>query len=242
MNVDICGAEERSCELDFWSTDQESTYQKNLKEQYQYVRKWENVRITYKLNEYGFRCENFDSVPNVMFLGCSHTVGVGLPIEKTFAHIISKRLDLKNYNLAVEGGSGDTCYRLARHWIPELKPTIAVYRPPIKYRCEFKFSKNGYEQWFQFLPSQPMRKPCGINCEDFYRNYLINESNSDINYYKNLDAISNICRENHVRLVVLEEDAEGPNGPEYLARDMQHCGYDQHALWANQILSKLSIP
>jgi len=67
---------------------------------------------------------------------------VGQTKKKTFAHIISKRLDLKNYNLAVEGGSSDTCYRLARHWIPELKPTIVVYRPPIKYRCEFKFSKN----------------------------------------------------------------------------------------------------
>ena len=91
----------------------------------------------------------------------------------------------KNYNLWRVGLVKD---RLARHWIPE-KPTIAVYRPPIKYRSEFKFSENGYEQWFQFLPMQPRRNPCGIDCEDFYRNYLINESNSDINYYRNLDAI-----------------------------------------------------
>ena len=240
MNIDICGAEERSCELDFWSTDQEDLYHKNLKEQYQYVKKWENVRITYKLNEYGFRCENFDSVPNVMFLGCSHTVGVGLPIEKTFAHAVSQRLGLKNYNLGVEGGSSDSCYRLARHWIPKLKPTIAVYRPPAKHRCEFKLTdEHGHGRWWKFLPT---RLNTFGEFKNFYKYYLVNEVNADINYDKNLDAISNMCHKNHVRLVVLEDTPDGPNGPDYLARDMQHSGSDQHSLWAGQILSKLSIP
>ena len=37
----------------------------------------------------------------ILFIGCSHTMGVGLELEKTYPHILSEKLKMDYYNLAV---------------------------------------------------------------------------------------------------------------------------------------------
>lgn len=55
-------------------------------------------KITYTFNQQGFRSDyNFDFIPSYAFFGCSLVVGIGVPIEQTFA---SYFLDSQNYGQA----------------------------------------------------------------------------------------------------------------------------------------------
>ena len=44
------------------------------------------------------------------------------------------------------------------------------------------------------------------NFGSYYEQYLDNDSNSDLNYQKNLDALVNVCSDSGATLVVLEDD------------------------------------
>lgn len=62
------------------------------------------MQIPYKLNSYGYRCEEFDN-QKIMILGCSQTFGDGLPLENTWPHLLSKKINKDYINLA-KGGDG----------------------------------------------------------------------------------------------------------------------------------------
>lgn len=50
--------------------------------------------ISYRFNELGFRCDSFDlpsEIP-IVYLGCSNTQGIGLPIESTWAHLLTEKI------------------------------------------------------------------------------------------------------------------------------------------------------
>ena len=90
---------------------------------------WYDKEIDYKINSYGFRSDEFEdsSVPSILFLGCSYTVGIGIRIEESFTTIISKELGLKNYNLGLAGGGADSSFRIGHYWIPKLKPKYVCF-------------------------------------------------------------------------------------------------------------------
>ena len=77
--------------------DTEERYLENLKLKRPEMESngWINQEITYKFNSFAFRCNEFTSDPSILFLGCSHTVGVGLPIEHTWPTIVANNLNLK---------------------------------------------------------------------------------------------------------------------------------------------------
>lgn len=69
--------------------------------------------ITYEFNNLGHRCLNFSDINQddyILFTGCSHTAGFGLHLEDTFPYIVSKRLNIDYYNLAVGGTGADIVY------------------------------------------------------------------------------------------------------------------------------------
>ena len=69
---------------------------------------YRTARVYYTVNSHGHRCKqikdlNFNNY--VLFLGCSHTYGVGLELEKTYPYLIAKHLNCDYYNLSI-GGTG----------------------------------------------------------------------------------------------------------------------------------------
>lgn len=66
-------------------------------------------RISYKLNNYGYRCDDFnniDSQNNFLFSGCSNTFGTGIPYNGSWAYQLNKNLGgEKFFNLAINGSS-----------------------------------------------------------------------------------------------------------------------------------------
>jgi len=64
-----------------------------------------DLNTDYSLNSYNFRSDEFVKNPYAIFAGCSHTFGVGLPKNETWAAKISESLEIPNINLGMPGRS-----------------------------------------------------------------------------------------------------------------------------------------
>ena len=91
----------------------------------------------YNFNEHGYRIGDRDwdlttTKQRVMTLGCSHTVGVGVPYEKAWPTMFAEELGAELFNLAVAGGSADAVFRTLYHSIDIIKPDIvAIFWPEL---------------------------------------------------------------------------------------------------------------
>lgn len=226
-------------------TDSFENYQKNVLEHPTVMKQWEGVDITYDMNEYGFRSPPFsESNNNIVVLGCSHTVGVGLPLEKTWAYLVSEALGMNLCNLAVIGGSNDTCYRLGSYWIPILKPKIVIHKVVSEYRFEMKVTplESDFQYWHSFLPAHDNTKTEHINFGDFYSQWVSSEDNLNINRQKNIDAIEMVSSRVGSKFYDIPEGAPskfGQQGMENLARDLMHPGAEQNKYFSEKILEEI---
>lgn len=109
--------------LNFWQskTMPYSWYQKNNLEHWSGTDQPENVDtnwsvpISYKFNQQGFRTHDLNMYlgqkVNVA-LGCSHTMGIGLPDHMTWPFIIEQSTGIPTLNLGLGQGSSDTVARI----------------------------------------------------------------------------------------------------------------------------------
>ena len=218
-------------EINWIDTDSEELYKTNLEQNYQLLKEfdWVDKMFTYKFNNYGFRGDDLNSEPGVMFLGCSHTFGVGLPIETTWSHLISSAMGLKNYNLGVGGSSNDTAFRLAQYWIPKIKPKVVVFASTERTRFELHTLDNEMQNLNVWKDSKDLY--------NFWRHWIGNDTNSNMNYLKNQLAIKQLCQENNIKyfhIEILKDTIEIDK-----ARDLMHYGIKTHKRIANGILRML---
>ncbi len=96
--------------------------------------------ITYTFNEWGFRSDSFDdrSDINIIVLGCSMTIGVGVALEDIWAERVRRMIQESTgksvtiWNLALSGASGDYVVRTLYKIRPTLNPDyIFICWPPI---------------------------------------------------------------------------------------------------------------
>jgi len=102
---------------------------------------WAEHSLNYKYNNQGFRSREFliqTDNPIILALGCSHTVGVGIPVEDNWPEQLGAKYFPNHvvYNAGLGGASSDTVSRLAVNLIPILKPDIVVILWPEMYRIE----------------------------------------------------------------------------------------------------------
>lgn len=98
--------------------------------------------IKYVHNKNGFRTpDEFNSVDEGnIFLGCSHTEGVGHHLENVWSYRLNKHVGGKFWNLAVGASGVLTAHRLFMHYITKLKvKNVFMYIPHI-YRYEFWYN------------------------------------------------------------------------------------------------------
>jgi hypothetical protein len=117
---------------------------------------WKNknryiAEFNYKYNEYGFRCDSFNvkSEFPILFLGCSVTSGVGLPLEETWAYKIYQKIQNKKnisipfWSLAVGGSSIDLQSLYLLSAIDLIKPKFIFFLlPPIGRRHFYLNNKS----------------------------------------------------------------------------------------------------
>jgi len=76
--------------------------------------------IEYKINRYGFRCDNFNKKikTDILFAGCSETFGQGGSLEQAWPFMLNKHLNINNYfNLGLPGAGYQQIIHNCLHYI-----------------------------------------------------------------------------------------------------------------------------
>lgn len=207
--------------------DSEIAYQKNLENQKQLLADlgWLDTHFDYTFNSLGFRCTEFaEGSKNIITLGCSVTMGIGMPQSMSWPQLIAAELKLHCYNLGLGGHNNDTAFRLAHYYIPKLKPKIVILLSPEQSRFEI-WDKTGYRTLGPWLDQ-----------DKTYRRWIENDLNSELNREKNCIAIKQIAESNGSKFLVMNSsDIERVD----LARDLMHPGCLSNKLTANRLLELL---
>lgn len=227
--------------LKWLPTDTEESFQRLVQnEEYrEYFRSkgWlEPDAITYRINSAGFRSEELDpQAASVVSLGCSYSVGTGLPEETTWPALVSSALGLKNYNLAWAGTSADTCFMQAEYWLPVLQPKLVVMAAPPKHRFDLITEKANYPH-DTYMPNSEIG---GSDQDGFIKTWFLNDRNADLNNARNRLAVEGLCAKLGIRCLTYNAHdwfAKSREEVEY-ARDRMHAGPRGHQLFAERILN-----
>ena len=83
---------------------------------------YKNNPIEYKFNNCGFRTpDDFNTIDEGnIFLGCSHTFGIGHHLENTWSYKLNQIIGGKFWNLSIGGTGVMTAYRLLKGYILSL--------------------------------------------------------------------------------------------------------------------------
>lgn len=208
--------------------------------------------IEYKINSQGFRSPEFTSEPTIAFLGCSVTVGIGLPVEDTFAYKVSNNLNLRMANLGMGGGSADSSFRIASYWLRRIKPRIVFHQVPQEGRLEFIMADGAPSQvgWWNenkrhtnWLEERYSRMETKF-LKDYFRNMNQMNQNIKLNFWKNRMGVKQLAES--IGAVFIEwtagEDVKKIYDSEPLnlrGRDLQHPGKQCHETFAQVVTEKI---
>jgi len=220
----------------WWPTDTEESFNLMMQDPVhrEYFRKkgWDQPdTINYKINSDGFRSEDFDSsADNLVALGCSYTMGIGLPYSDLWPSRVAQALNLQACNFGWGGASSDQCFRLAEYWIPQLKPKLVVLLNPPRSRMEVIVNNTTGET--------DTVMPMYNHPDAFVKKWLSIDENQKLNNLKNSLAIEAICNRLSIPFLSHEADtwmSRSREEAEY-ARDYLHAGPKGHKIFAERIL------
>ena len=142
--------------VNFHGSDSKELFEYNLKVQPAdwYYRTHE---ITYIRNSNGHRCREIKDIDldnYILFVGCSHTEGVGLELEKTYPYLLSQKMNCDYYNLAVGGTGIDVLNYNIVTWFAKVKkpPKLLIVQWQRQGRVTVKnFSnKSDPNYWYTY--------------------------------------------------------------------------------------------
>lgn len=228
--------------IQWWPTDTEKNWQINKVRHPKILkhRKWRKDSIEYTFNSKGFRSIEFKHEPNsIVWLGCSHTIGIGLPNEYTFASIVSKHLRLSNFNLGIGGAANSTCFRVGLYWIPIIKPKYVVYVAPNVFRIELRVGARVYMQMNPHSRLKPGTE------QTIWSDFISHESNAYIQEQKNLLAIQSLATNNNAKFLHYNADyfqsyqGQDKKYENDWARDCMHAGPLRHKDFADMVIQDI---
>ena len=131
--------------------------------------------IEYRLNSLNYRCDEFDleSEFPILFMGCSFTEGIGLPLNEVWAYhlhsSISNAVDKKIpfWSMAKGGTSIDYSARCLYEHVSKIKPKYIFYLMSGISRREFCLDSPSYFNWYPnptklHIPSEKFESPSKI--------------------------------------------------------------------------------
>lgn len=198
---------------------------------------WIDKTITYKFNKHGFRGDDFSEDPSIMFLGCSHTFGLGVPLESSWTYRVASALQLKHVNLGWPATSNDTAFRYAYTYLQKVKPKIVVLLSPSVSRTDLIVK----DKFVTFLPAAPAPTTDTLETRynEFYDAWLSSDLNIELNRVKNALAIKQLCEQQQIKFV--SHNWENFKFTD-LARDLLHFGINTHENVSEVILNLIGTP
>jgi hypothetical protein len=212
----------------WYTADSETEFNRNIKKypSSPHLLNYLKNPISYSYNNYGFRTPddfNLTDEGNV-FLGCSHTFGVGHYLENIWSYKLHQKIGGKFYNISEPGSGIMTQYRYLNYF---------------KDRIKFK-------NLFHFLPDECWGRIELINYKSEFNNIQYNDiSNTNYNDLVNgqqhhlfnyiyIDLIRNICKELGVNYYLVTRTYLSGNINPYHdslipARDLMHYYVEDQA-------------
>ena len=227
--------------------DSKENFENNLKKypNHPCLLHYKKYPIVYKTNNYGFRCpddinEEFDGN---LYIGCSHTFGIGHYWENTWVKLLNDRIGGKCLNLAVPGTGIGTGSRLLDDVKEIIKPKNIFIHYPHPYRYEYFDYK--LKRWRSVSVSIQDDDPKLAEFpKDMYR--FLAEENYARSYYKlHMNLIKTLAAEMKANLYSIRFIHQGLLKGEYseirpyppvplIARDMLHC----NVLWQKNVADR----
>jgi len=217
------------------------------------------VPIEYYINKQGFRhdgsCPDYYSEQGgAIYIGDSHTMAVGLPIEKSWTYLAHYKCghtkDLRYLNMGMPGYGIDAYYRLLKRHIEDIKPNYVMMSYPWQTtRAEVWSSKH--DRWH----NETINKMGKARLEDETSRVVeyFHTAAAYMRWYKNLDAIKWLCHENGAQLYAVEEETSNQRiidltndyrtqlHKDDWARDLVHAGVETHEHNSNILAEIMEI-
>lgn len=202
---------------------------------------WEyfTKEITYIRNSHGHRCKEILNLDKefILFIGCSLTEGISLPIKDTFAYKLSKDLKVDYYNLGVSACGPDLTALNLSYWFKNIKlvPKFIVLQWPAVHR---KFEKGAEDT---LLPIGPWI----IDRFDFVDPNLKQTFTTGVNsnyfdHYFDVLRATTLAYLDFLNIPVIELFADDFERMDF-ARDLTHPGVKSNDRIVSIIKSKLDL-
>lgn len=217
-------------------SDTKELYEENLKNNRGRLQKlgWLDRSITYHVDSLSLRNKKDLELGKsyTVFLGCSHTYGIGLPEESVWTHHVAQHIDTECYNAALAGHGIDGCYRML-YYILEKGYTVknVFMLAPDSTRIEYFDKKSNRWNVIAWWTKHHL-----ILAQVVLHSYF-----TRLNYQKTYDAIYGLCAKHNINLIDLS--VEDPDVSELMrdnhnARDLMHPGEDAQRLIAEKFIEK----
>lgn len=192
------------------------------------------VELSYKLNKYGFRCDNMPEHKkprSIIAIGCSNTFGIGMPVGQIWPTIVGNSMRQRPYNLGIPNGSHDSAFRVLLAWLPKIRPSHVFFLEPpgVKYET--------HTQTFGVMRSNSQKPhPVGVRFE--------HEDEWTLHRDKLNRAIQSLCDQYDTPLIRMQWTNELSHqtaevfGSVDSARDLSHPGRNAHAVIGTKMLAQ----
>lgn len=160
--------------------------------------------VEYSMNSDFFRSEfEFDpdeSLKVDIFLGCSHTVGIGHHWEHTWPFLVSQKTGYKVVNLGIGGSGIEVSYGKLLKYIDYFDVQNIFHYQPIYARYDFIDNRDtSFADYlhFHYLPFQPQYDAIDTGYSPYTREYIRDVMVSDrymyYNHVKHLHAVHGLA-------------------------------------------------
>ncbi len=208
---------------DFVPTDTEKLlkYHQQIKKEEPSIYYYSKNPIKYDLNSHGFRTsDEFNKKEwGDVYLGCSHTFGIGHHLENTWSYKLNKVLGGKFWNLALPGTGVDTHFRIFLGYYRELKIRNVFHYAPMYPRYEFLENKRPQSYIVGDYNEKWLPKFGSLMAES-----LLTDEQVEINWHKNTLAVKALAEKVGAKYYLVKGSVgwHGRDDDSLLARDLLH--------------------
>jgi hypothetical protein len=182
---------------------------------------YSNTSIVYHINKLGHRNKlNPDPVNDYnLYLGCSHTFGIGLPAGALWHNHVHELFDNACYNAGIAGGSTGACYR----------QLIGLHAYGMRIKRIFMLVPNF--QRFEIFDNRWKPVAWWTDHHKAVKKTLLNQNLFLLEQQKSIDAIKGFCLSYNIEHVILDSNDHEIDKiltKDRTARDFIHSGPEAH--------------